>query len=120
MQEIDYTTIPEQIKKRRPHIDVRLYGNRACPHCQGRNIHRVRKQAPGGFMTVLNACPMALVETIESISGIEAIRAYLQRELPSAEEREKLNKSKKVKDRELKAFFVGVEKAIIIIKDSQL
>ena len=119
MPETDLTTIPDAIKKRRPHIDVRLYGNLKCPHCKGRCIHKVRKAGMGGPVLVLQACPMALVEVAEHVESMMAIRAYLEKELPPTEERERLNKSRKTKDKELKAFFAGVEHALKIIKDAQ-
>lgn len=119
MGHIDMTTIPEAIKQRRPHKDVRLYGNRKCPHCKGGGVHKMRKATPTGSMTVLEPCPMAILEPVEPVFAVVAIRAYLEKELPPTEERERINKSRKVKDKELKAFFHGVEHAIKIIKDAQ-
>ena len=116
MTHFNMTEIPEAIKQRRPHTDVRLYGNVSCPHCKGRNVHRVRRTTPTGTVTEPHPCPMALVEAVEPVASVAAIQAYLKDNLPEGDELVKLNKARKTKDKELKAFFAGVEHAMAIIK----
>lgn len=40
----DLTIIPEAVKKRRPKAVVNLYGNRKCPHCQGRKSIKLGRE----------------------------------------------------------------------------